>query len=199
MAMWRPPPLGAAMRAGQAERRASIQPPPRGRRGGERGSRDRGRGRRHGSRPQVSGTAGGRVGLGARLRTAGREDKGREYLVSWWCLSSAMVASREVGQQRRLRGTPGLQRANAAPELVARTLAPGGARPSAVYSPGCGAASGWWRSAVHLTGVAASCAALVTPDSSPRLRCRNETNGEGAAFATLNEGRRGLLGRPVAA
>jgi len=41
--------------------------------------------------------------------------------VSWWCSSPANVASGEVGvgQRRRSPGTPGLQRADAAPELVA--------------------------------------------------------------------------------
>jgi hypothetical protein len=54
--------------------------------------------------------------------------KGREDLVSWWCSSPAKVASGEVGQQRRSRGRVAscewLQRADAAPELVARTLGP---------------------------------------------------------------------------
>ena len=48
-------------------------------------------------------------------------------------------------------GTPGLQRVDGVLEMVARMLAPGGARPSAVSSPGCGAASGWRRSAMGET------------------------------------------------
>jgi len=58
MAMWRPPQLGAAMRVGQAERRASIQPPPRGRRGGERGSRGGRRSHGGGRSSDQSGRAG---------------------------------------------------------------------------------------------------------------------------------------------
>ena len=62
--------------------------------------------------------------------------------MSWWCSSPAKVASGEVGQQRRSWGHWGLKKADAAPELVARTLGPGGARPSEVSSPASG-----WRSA----------------------------------------------------
>jgi hypothetical protein len=52
--------------------------------------------------------------------------KGREYLVSWWCSSPAKVASGEWRSRTAamVAGTPGLQRADAVPEMVARTLGP---------------------------------------------------------------------------
>jgi hypothetical protein len=46
--------------------------------------------------------------------------KGREYLVSWWC-SSPEWRSRTAAT---VAGAPGLQRVDAVPEMVARTLGP---------------------------------------------------------------------------
>jgi hypothetical protein len=69
--------------------------------------------------------------------------KEREYLVSWWCSSPAKVASSEVGQQRRSQGHRGCRGRTPCRRWSRGRWAPGGARPSAVSSPGCGAASGW--------------------------------------------------------
>ena len=66
--------------------------------------------------------------------------KGREYLVSWWCSSPAKVASGEVGQQRRSRGHRGCRGRTPRRSWSRGRWAPGGARPGAVSSPGCGAA-----------------------------------------------------------
>jgi len=72
--------------------------------------------------------------------------KGREYLVSWWCSSPGKVASGEVGQQRRSQGHRGCRGRTPCRRWLRGCWTPGGARPSAVSSPGCGAASGWRRS-----------------------------------------------------
>jgi hypothetical protein len=77
--------------------------------------------------------------------------KGREYLVSWWCSSPAKVASGEVGQQRRSQGHRGCRGRTPCRRWSRGRWAPGGARPSSVSSPGCGAASGWRRSAAGET------------------------------------------------
>ena len=85
--------------------------------------------------------------------------KGREYLVSWWCSSPAKVASGEVGQQRRSQGHRGCRGRTPCRRWSRGRWAPGGARPNAVSSPGCGAASGWRRSAPGET----------SPGSGPRV------------------------------
>ena len=77
--------------------------------------------------------------------------KGREYLVSWWCSSPAKVASGDAGQQRRSQGHRGCRVRTPCRRWSRGRWAPGGARPSSVSSPGCGAASGRRRSAAGET------------------------------------------------
>jgi hypothetical protein len=75
----------------------------------------------------------------------GGRTRGREYLVSWWCSSPAKVASGEWRSRAAatVAGTPGMQRADAVPEMVARTLGPRWCSTERSPTQGSGAASGW--------------------------------------------------------
>jgi len=60
----------------------------------------------------------------ARLRTAGREDQGEGIPGVLVVLVAGQGGEWRSRTAATVAGTPGLQRADAAPELVARTLGP---------------------------------------------------------------------------